>query len=201
MSSDFICITGNTATGTTTLARRLSAYSGWNVYFSDDYLNRSPYFERFLLNPAQWAFHNQVFFLAEYISSYYELIKHSQKPFFLDYSIYELKIYTAAMREIGYLEIDESDAVERLWDLYKQHISNPVKVIYLKSSTDVIVNRLLTRGRKNENGIDRLYIDALQKSFDNYFFEFSECPLLTINSAEVNFFDEREVYKIIDQIL
>ena len=200
MTAEVICITGNTATGTTTLASKLGALNKWDVAFSEDYLRASPYFDRFLSDPMRWAFHNQTFFLAEYISAYFELTKSIDNSLCLDYSIYELAIYTEAMQTQGYLDNDETETINKLIKLYKPHLIMPTKIVFLTSPTNDIIDRLSIRGRQNDNKINSSFIETLQQTFGSFFSKFTECPLLKIDSTKMNFLDDNIFQQVAEQI-
>jgi deoxyadenosine/deoxycytidine kinase len=124
MAECLVSITGNTATGTTTLAERLGQMLGWETVFSESYLNHSPFFANFLQNPQRWAFHNQGFFIAEYVTMYQTAIQspaHQAGVLCLDYAISELVVYTDAMRKMGFLTEEEYGVLCSYLHLFRPH--------------------------------------------------------------------------------
>ena len=61
MNKSLIVVTGNSATGTTTLTKKISEIFSFEALFSEMFLKNSPFFGKFLSEPSKWAFHNQIF--------------------------------------------------------------------------------------------------------------------------------------------
>jgi deoxyadenosine/deoxycytidine kinase len=192
-----VSITGNTATGTTTLARNLSKLMGWEPHYSDDYLNVNPYFGNFLHQPTRWAFHNQIFLIAEYIESYQYItqsLNTTNRTSCLDYSIFELKVYTKTMHKMQYVDDAEYNTLVKLLNTYKLVV--PDLLIYLTAGIDVILERVQQRGRASESIIDREYITKLQNDFDDYASRWDSSPIIYIDSEKYNFLNTNVIEKV-----
>lgn len=204
MQRYIISITGNTATGTTTLARRLGQLAGWRPVYSEEYLNQSPFFAKFLHDPRRWAFHNQSFFIAEYITMYQTETTRTRPEnhiLCLDYTVFELEIYTDAMTRMRFLACDERRIIDRYFSLLKPQLILPNLLIYLTADIDVLMRRIKNRDRLAERCIDMHYVKALQASFDHFVATWKESPILIINSQEANFFNDETIKVIADNVL
>ncbi len=147
------------------------------------------------------AFHNQAFFLANYLAPYYKLTESNHNSLLLDYSIYELLIYADAMYDQNYLDANEVEIIRQLFRLHEFFLPKPTKIIFLTCSINNIIERLKDRARKYEEKINTDYIVSLQRAFDVFYSKFNICPILRINSTKINFFDSNEIETIAGQIL
>lgn len=195
-----ISITGNTAAGTTTLAKRLSRLVGWQPVYSEVYLNRNPFFINFLQEPKRWAFHNQVSFIAEYTADYQVITRQTESKnqiLCLDYTIFELTVYNTAMREMGFVDLDEFRVLQDVANLFRPDWLVPDLLIYVTAGIDVLVNRIRQRGRLAEKNIDTMYLRALQTGFDHLAESWIVGPVLSIDSETNNFRDDDAVVEFI----
>ncbi len=201
MRGRVISITGNTATGTTTLTRRLNQLVGWRAVYSEDYLNRSPFFAKLFQEPSRWAFHNQVFFVAEYIERYRAATQPSENEYqimCLDYTVYELMVYTEAMRARGFLDLDEYRTLRKIFGLLEPTLRIPDLLIYLTARIDVLIRRIQKRGRSVESEMmDKDYLKALQRSCDGFTASWTRGPVLRIDSEKTDFLHDDDVVSLI----
>jgi deoxyadenosine/deoxycytidine kinase len=85
------------------------------------------------------------------------------------------------------LDEDELILYQQIYPLLDQRIPKPDLVIYLQSPSDVLQQRIRLRGRSFEREINREYIEAVNEAYNRFFFNYTESPLLVINTAEVDF--------------
>ena len=201
MRDRLINITGNTATGTTTLAKRLNQLVGWQAVYSENYLNQSPFFAKFLQEPSRWTFHNQVFFIAEYIEGYRVVTQSSENEdriVCLDYTAYELVIYTEAMRAKGFLDLDEYRTLRKIFGLLELTLRIPDLLIYLTARIDVLIGRIQKRSRSVESEMmDKDYLEVLQRSFGGFIASWTRGPVLKIDSEKTDFLHDDDVVRLI----
>lgn len=200
-----VSITGNTATGTTTLAERLSQLREWQVTYSESYIENSPFFTKFLRNPRRWAFHNQAFFITEYIEMYQKITRSNEETgeiLCLDYTVFELDVYTHAMRRRGLIDQGEYDVLSRMVELLRPDLLAPSLLIYLSAGVDALMQRISNRNRTDEKSIDRAYIEALQTSFHSFIGSWDRGPVLWVDSEREDFLnDDDTVMSIADRAL
>ena len=67
------------------------------------------------------------------------------------------------------------------------NVTSPDMVIFLQSDTDRLMQNIKLRGRDYEKLIDWKYIDALNQMYNEFFFKFDNCPLLIINTNDIDF--------------
>jgi deoxyguanosine kinase len=65
-------------------------------------------------------------------------------------------------------------------------------VIYLQARLDVLLARIKKRGREFERKLDPAYLEELMKAYNEFFFHYSETPLLVINTSDIDFVENEE---------
>ena len=92
--------------------------------------------------------------------------------------------------------------------LYKQiaskldlDVPEPDLVIYLQASTPVIMERIHGRNLEIEKPIEKEYIDALNETYNQFFFNYSDAPLLVVKTDDIDFVhNENQLADLIKQI-
>ncbi len=64
-------------------------------------------------------------------------------------------------------------------------------VIFLQADTEVLQRRVEKRARDYEAYMDPEYLDQVNRAFNNFFFYYSETPLLVINTNEIDFVEKK----------
>jgi deoxyadenosine/deoxycytidine kinase len=59
--------------------------------------------------------------------------------------------------------------------------------VYLQARLEVLISRIKRRGREFERKIDPAYLDGLSRAYNDFFFHYSETPLLVINTSDIDF--------------
>lgn len=185
----FVTVEGPIGVGKTTMthlvAERLSARVLLEV------VEENPFLADFYSDRDRYAFQTQLFFL---LSRYKQQADVMQGDLFApggvvaDYILDKDRLF-ATMNLSG----DELSLYNRLWDVLSPQASKPDLVILLMARVDVLLERIKRRGRSFEEQFDRAYLEELIGIYSDYFHEYSEAPLLVIDSSEVDFVhDERE---------
>jgi deoxyadenosine/deoxycytidine kinase len=68
-----------------------------------------------------------------------------------------------------------------------QQLPPPDLVIYLEARPDVLLRRIRKRDREFERGIDPDYLLRLTEAFRNFFYSYTEAPLLVVNCSDIDF--------------
>jgi deoxyadenosine/deoxycytidine kinase len=74
----------------------------------------------------------------------------------------------------------------------ERDIPKPDLVIFLQSSSDRLMNNIKLRGRKFERNLTRAYLSELSEAYNNFFFKYSNTPLLIVNTSEIDFINKEE---------
>ena len=195
----FIGVAGNIGAGKTTLTEKLSdAIQFQPVYES---VVDNPYLQDFYGNMNRWSFNLQVYFLYHRFQSQVDLLK-SNKNFIQDRTIYEDK-------EIFARNLFNIDSMEkRDWETYKQlylsmlgFIKKPDLIIYLKTSTDVLMSRIKKRKRNFEKEILPEYIYRLNVYYDQWIDSLSRDEVLIFNTDNFNIFKDHIIFEELVELI
>ncbi len=74
-------------------------------------------------------------------------------------------------------------------------------MIFLQAETDTLFTRVEKRGREYEHYIEYTYLEGVNRAFNNFFFYYSETPLLVINTNEIDFVEKKiDLEELINKI-
>jgi deoxyguanosine kinase len=88
------------------------------------------------------------------------------------------------------LKGDELEMYKRVHQALAEKIPLPDLVVYLRASTDVLMQRIAMRDRSYERAMERGYIDELNHAYDEFFLDYHDqrlSPVLTIEAGELDF--------------
>ncbi len=165
----------------TILSERLEA-----VRILEDISN--PFLEAFYDEVPGAAFQAQLFYL---LSRYRQLTEAAQGELFQQLTLADHTFQKD--RIFAHLTLSDSELMlyERLWLLLAPQVPTPDMVVYLQSTTDVLVQRVQRRKRAAEIGISHDYLDEVNQAYAHYFYHYQETPLLVINTSEIDFVADR----------
>lgn len=197
-SFNHICFEGVIGAGKTSLCQLLAErFNGKSVL---EKVEENPFLSRFYKDRSAFAFQTQLWFLlARYKQLSEELLQQDlfHSVVFSDYMLAKDRIFA----QIN-LDENELSLYSALAEVLDKKVPRPEVVIYLQASTDVLLQRIEKRGRPFEFNMDRGYIESLNEAYNHFFFHFTECPLLIINTNEIDFVSQTEdLDTIIDQIV
>jgi deoxyadenosine/deoxycytidine kinase len=100
------------------------------------------------------------------------------------------------------LEEDELNLYNSIARVMEISVPKPDLVVYLQTSTEVLLKRIEKRGRTFEFNMDPEYIDMLNRAYNHFFFHYTASPLLIINSNDIDFVNSKDdLEEVIDQIV
>ncbi len=176
-----VAVEGPIGVGKTSLVERLAArFSGVKVL--EDVTN--PFLEPFYRGVPGAAFQAQVFFL---LSRYQQQVEIRQPELFTHLVVAD---YTMAKDRI-FARLNLSDAefalYDRLYNLLIPGLPKPDLVVYLEASVEICLERIRKRGRPFERTIEAAYLRRLKEAYAEFFFHYSETPLLVVNTDDLDF--------------
>jgi deoxyadenosine/deoxycytidine kinase len=182
----FIAIEGAIGAGKTSLVNLLGENYGARLMLEETEAN--PFISKFYEDKEAYSFQTQIFFL---LSRYNQYMQLAQRDLFnsvvvIDYLFQRDKIFARLN-----LEDHEYNLYEQIFSLIDIKTPKPDLVIYLQASTEILHERVAKRGRDYEAFIDPDYLDSVNKAFNNFFFYYSETPLLVINTNEIDFVEKK----------
>jgi deoxyadenosine/deoxycytidine kinase len=195
MTKRLIVVAGNIGTGKTSLTERIGARLGWKTAFES--VSNNPYLPDFYRDMKSWSFHLQVFFLGHRSDQYLELANEPVSAI-LDRSIYEdAYIFARALHHMGNLTERDYKAYRKLYELVVKNLPAPDLLIYLRAPIDILMNRIQKRARNIETGISAEYLTLLDSYYDDWLQNFDLCPVLTIQTDDLDFVNKPHTLDII----
>ena len=104
----------------------------------------------------------------------------------------------------AFLNLENRDLVlyDRVATLMEQELPRPDLVIYLQSSSDRLVANIKKRNKKYEKHMSSDYIKRLNEAYNDFFFRYTDTPLLVINTSEIDFVhNDEDLNDLLQQIL
>jgi deoxyadenosine/deoxycytidine kinase len=149
----------------------------------------NPFLSDFYKDSARYRFQTQMFFLLNRYSQQEEM---TQPDLFTRITISDYLF--AKDRIFAYLNLNEHELslYEQIYKMLEPKIVRPDLVIFLQADTDTLLRRIRQRGRSFEKDINTDYIAAVNEAYNQYFFHYSETPLLVINTSDIDFVHRRE---------
>jgi deoxyadenosine/deoxycytidine kinase len=195
MTKRLIVVAGNIGTGKTSLTERIGARLGWRTAYES--VSDNPYLPDFYNDMKSWSFHLQVFFLGHRADQYLELANDPVSAI-LDRSIYEdAFIFARALHHMGNLNERDYKAYRKLYELVVRTLPAPDLLIYLRAPIDTLVKRIQERARNIETGISAEYLALLDSYYDDWLQNFDICPVLTIQTDDLDFVHKPHTLDII----
>jgi deoxyguanosine kinase len=179
---NYIVIEGPLGVGKTSLALKLADELNAEILLED--VEENPFLLKFYQNPKKYSFQTQVFFL---LRRYQQSLRIGQMGLFKrtvisDYLFDKDMIFAKAN-----LDDNEFWLYEQLFHLLRKRIAPPDLTIFLQATTDVLMERIKRRDRKYERGINFKYLERMNQGFNEFFFHYSDSPLLIINASKIDF--------------
>jgi len=178
----YIAIEGVIGAGKTSLAKKLAERLESNLVLEQ--FETNPFLEKFYDDRNAFAFQTQMFFL---INRYKDQQKLNQEDLFSEYIVSDYIFEKDQIFAYLNLSSEEIKLYETLFPLLQRDLRKPDLVVFLQSSIDRLMTNIKKRSRKIERNITRLYISELSEAYNNFFFKYSNTPLLIVNTTEIDF--------------
>jgi deoxyadenosine/deoxycytidine kinase len=178
----YIVIEGPLGVGKTTLTEMLAERLGAQTLLED--VEENPFLVKFYQNPRKYGFQAQIFFL---LRRYHMALEMSQMGLFQRTTVSDFLFDKDQVFARVNLEDHEFWLYEQIYQILKKRMSPPDLVIFLQAKTEVLMQRLKNRSRKYEKNITFKYLEKVNQAFNEFFFHYTECPLLVVNASEIDF--------------
>ena len=192
----YIVIEGPLGVGKTSLAQMLAEKMNGQTLMED--VEENPFLVNFYQDPQKYGFQTQIFFL---LRRYKQAQAIGQMDLFnrvviSDYLFDKDRIFAQVN-----LDDNEFWLYEQLFQILRKRLTPPDLVLFLQANTDVLMERIKKRNRKYERSINYKYLEKINRAFNDFFFHFSDCPLLVVNASEIDFVHVPEDFEnLVDQI-
>ncbi|VAW70959.1 Deoxyadenosine kinase @ Deoxyguanosine kinase [hydrothermal vent metagenome] len=187
---DFIVVEGPIGVGKTTLAKKLAVSFGSETLL--ECAAENPFMERFYENPKAAALSTQLFFLLQRARQMQEL---RQQDMFNPVRIADFLMEKDRIFAELTLDEDELRLYEQVYEQLTFDVPEPDLVIYLQAPVEVLLGRIEHRGIHQERLIESAYLQRLSDAYVEFFYHYTDAPLLIVNATEVDFAHNENDYQ------
>ncbi len=187
MKHRYVVVEGPIGCGKTSLAQKLGQRLGAALLLEDPKAN--PFLPQFYRDMRRYALPTQLFFLFQRVGQL-EALKQPdlfEKPTVADFTLAKDPLFARLT-----LDDAEFQLYSRIYEHVRPQAPVPDLVIYLQASIDTLLARVRKRGNPIETPIAEEYLRRLSEAYTRYFLNYSDSPLLVINSERLNFVDVPE---------
>ncbi|MCK4545511.1 deoxynucleoside kinase [candidate division WOR-3 bacterium] len=196
MNKRFITIEGVIGAGKTTLSELIANY--YNAELILEEVETNPFLSKFYKNRKEYAFQTQLYFL---LSRFKQTQESKQLNLFKNIVVSDYLFHKDWIFAEINLNENEFAMYKSIYNLMKSQIPSPDIVIYLQASLDTLINHIRLRDRSFENNINHEYLKILIEKYNEYFFKYSDSPLIVINIDKIDFNSNKFDFKyFIDEI-
>lgn len=191
---NYIAIEGPIGVGKTSLAKQISQEFGHALCLEKP--DENPFLNSFYENTQKYAFATQMHFVmqrSQQINMYFsdDLI---EKPIVSDFIFQKEDLFA----ELN-LSADELNIFKEIKTKFYETFPKPDLIIYLQASPKQIFERVRKRGRTYEDSISLNYLESVCEKYAEFFFNYSESPLLVLNVDNVDFIANKlDLARVID---
>ena len=185
-----VAVEGSIGVGKTSLARLLAKHL--DATLIEENVEDNPFIERFYENMGAYSLQAQLVFL---MNRYSQQLGLGQKELFSDLTIIDYIFARDKIFAHVNLSDEELGLYSRIANELEAKVVRPDVVIYLQASSDVLFQRIQRRGNAMERSISRQYLETLNEAFNHYFFNYSETPLLIVNTDGMDFVNNEKHFQ------
>jgi len=186
----YIAVEGPIGVGKTSLARMLASELDGDLLLEQTEDN--PFLDKFYRDTKRYAFQTQIFFL---------LTRYQQQKDLGQLDLFQRMVVSDYLfdrdRIFAHLNLDKDEL--RLYDsvymLLEARITRPDLVILLQTRPEILRERIRTRGMRSERNISLEYLEEVAEAYRDYFFYYSDSPLLVVDATEIDFVQNREDFE------
>lgn len=184
----YLAIEGVIGVGKTTLARLLQPLLDSELLL--EVFEENPFLSDFYADRARYAFQTQIFFLLSRYHQQRRGVPHmlASGSLISDYTFEKDALFARIN-----LKGDELEMYYRVHEALAEKIPLPDLVVYLRASTDILMQRIALRDRPYERQMERSYIDDLNHAYDEHFNDGQHAtPVLVIDTTALNFISHHD---------
>ncbi|MBD3236724.1 MAG: AAA family ATPase [Candidatus Eisenbacteria bacterium] len=182
----FVGVCGNIGVGKSVFAELLGQRLGWPVYYEP--VAENPFLDDFYRAMNRWAFHLQIYFLAERFKAQKTMVAR-RRPFVQDRTIYEDgEIFARVLRGRGAMDHRDYETFLALFREMVALLPPPGLLVFLAARPDTLLARIAQRGRACEASIDADYLGQLDAAYAEWLpMARRLCPVITIDTDAFTF--------------
>lgn len=183
----YIAVDGPIGAGKTTLTKMLAEDMKGHVILEP--IEDNPFLPDFYKDRKRNAFKTQLFFL---LNRYQQQLEIAQRDLFRNLVVCDYTFVKDAIFARENLSEDEMDLYNTIYGMLSAKLPKPDLVIYLSANSKALMERVKKRGYDFERPITFDYLEQLTESYNHYFLNYSETPLLVVETSAVNYQENPE---------
>jgi deoxyguanosine kinase len=192
----YIAVDGPIGVGKTSLAKMLAQDLEARVAYENP--DDNPFIENFYEDVNRYAFQTQLFFL---LSRYKQQMSLRQQDLFeqkvvCDY-VFSKDLVFARLN----LTDDEFDLYYQIYNLLDQRLPKPDVVVFMQAQPDILMKRIKKRSKDYERQITPEYILQVSQAYSQFYFQYTETPLLVVNTSGLDFVKHEKDYELLREEL
>tara|TARA_Y100000768_G_scaffold145472_1_gene108496 strand:- start:6645 stop:7334 length:690 start_codon:yes stop_codon:yes gene_type:complete len=188
----FIAVEGPIGAGKTTLTKLLADSFNYDTFLEKP--SENPFLPDFYTNPSQAALAAQLFFLFQRVKQIQEL---KQEDIFSPNKVSDFLLDKDKLFAKATLSSEELKLYEQIYQYLSIDLPTPDLVIYLQADTKTLYERVMHRGIEMEKAISFEYLELLNETYKEFFFEYERSPVLIVNSDYLDFQSNRNDYNLL----
>ena len=195
----FVAIAGNIGVGKSSLTRVLSERYGLEPIYES--VDENPYLADFYGDMPRWAFHSQMFFLAERLRQHLRQVNPGERVI-QDRTVYEdAAIFARNLWREGVMSDRDHESYVRMYEAIAATLRPPDLLIYLDASVPTLRHRIALRGRDYESGIDDAYLARLNDLYDEFVAGYELSRVVVVPADELDFVGSRRDLQRVFELL
>jgi deoxyguanosine kinase len=179
----YVAVDGPIGVGKSTLAKILAREFGARLV--EEKPDENPFLGAFYRDPKRHALSVQLFFLTQRYQQQADLLQgdlFAQGGVISDYVFAKDRLFASLT-----LSADELALYDRFFKALEPRAVTPDLVVYLQARNDVLLERITKRSRPEEKAIRPEYVKEVAAAYAEFFFNYSESPLLIVNVSDIDF--------------
>jgi len=193
ITKPFIGVAGNIGVGKTTFTKLVSQKMNLSPYYES--VSDNPYLSDFYGDMKRWSFNLQIYFLQHRFRHHLEIMN-LNSGVIQDRTIYEdTEIFAYNLYDMKIMSKRDWQTYNDLFNNMIKFLKKPDLIIYLKASTDTLINRIKTRNRDYEKDIDETYLHRLNIYYKNWFDQIEDFNVLVVDTNDFNIFKDKQRFE------
>jgi deoxyadenosine/deoxycytidine kinase len=163
----FLAMAGNIGCGKTTAAKLVSQHLGLELF--DEPVVDNRFLKDYYADMRRWSFTLQLEFLIKRVE-HHELIRKVKKSCIQDRTLYEdPEIFAKYLHGLGHMDDRELDLYFEYFNRLNRELTKPNLIIILEvKDPATLLERIKTRGREEEQGIDLAFLAGLNAYYSTF---------------------------------
>jgi 2-amino-4-hydroxy-6-hydroxymethyldihydropteridine diphosphokinase len=193
-----VAIEGNIGAGKTTLARKIA--DEHNAKLVMERFADNPFLPKFYNDQSRYAFPLEMSFLADRYQQFTD--DTTQLDLFKNFMVSDYDIYKSLIFAQITLQKEEFKLYRKMFNFMYKEVKKPDIYIFLYQSTERLLENIKKRGRSYEQGIDKEYLEKINRGYFDFLKGFPHRKSLIIDIADLDFVENTADYElIIDKII